>query len=141
MKYIITEKQNFKLQILRKLDESESEQPKLNNKKILFQELINEVLEYVIEGCDKSYDEFPGDISFDACEYTDVIKDITILDLIKNNDGTFTANVRVAYDSIIYCDYTLLLFTMERIIMEKTGGIRLHIYNEESINLHRGYQW
>lgn len=141
MKYIITEKQNFKLQILRKLYESESEQPKENNKKKLFQELINEVLEYVIEGCDKDYDNFPSDISLVACEYTDVIKDITILDLIKNNDGTFTANVRVTYDSIRYCDYTLLLFTMERIIMQKTGGIRLHIYNEESVNLHKNHQW
>jgi hypothetical protein len=65
MKYIITESQ-FNL-----LTE--------NKKMVLFQDLINQTLNHIIEGCDKSYDEFPDDISFDACDNAELVNEIKLL--------------------------------------------------------------
>jgi hypothetical protein len=67
MKYIITESQYKKL----------TEQ-KLS-KKDLFQEMINEKLDYIRKGCnDLSHESFPNDISFSSCDVIDTVDSITV---------------------------------------------------------------
>jgi hypothetical protein len=67
MKYIITESQYKKL----------TEQ-KLS-KKDLFQDMINEKLEYIKKHCDnETTHTFPNDIQFTTCYYIDLVNSITV---------------------------------------------------------------
>ena len=66
MKYIITESQYKKL----------TEQ-KLS-KKDLFQDMINEKLEYIKKHCDNETESFPNDIQFTTCYYIDLVNSITV---------------------------------------------------------------
>jgi len=105
MKYIITESQ-FNL-----LTE--------NKKMVLFQDLINQTLNHIIEGCDKSYDEFPDDISFDACDNAELVNEIKLLSFeFKNN--IFILNVNIVFTSIkSYLDFLNLLYNIGDIIYKK----------------------
>ena len=67
MKYIVTESQYKKL-VEQKL-----------SKKDLFQEMINEKLDYIRKGCnDLSHESFPNDISFSSCDVIDTVDSITV---------------------------------------------------------------
>ena len=123
MKYIITETQysNYK---------------KMN----FFQELINDTLKYILEGCDKSYDEFPTDLSFDACEHPESVKEIKILEIIPKEHEIYRINLKISYYYIKYLDFTSLLYNIEQIMKRKTG-INFKLYEEENNNLNTNPQW
>ena len=70
MKYIVTESQYKKL-VEQKL-----------SKKDLFQEMINEKLEYIRKNCDKvSSETFPNDIGFTTCDTIDAVDSIRVNEL------------------------------------------------------------
>jgi hypothetical protein len=123
MKYIITETQY-------------SNYRKMN----FFQELINDTLRYISEGCDKSYDEFPPDMSFDACEYPERIKEIKILEIIPIENEIYRINLKVSYYYLKHIDFTPLLYNMEQIMKRKTG-INFKLYEEDNNNLNTNPQW
>jgi hypothetical protein len=118
---------------------NESEITKDNNKRRFFQELINDTLKYILEGCDKSYDEFFFDISFDACEYPELVEEIKILEIIPKEHGIYRINLKITYSSIKYLDFTPLLYNIEQIMKRKTG-INFKLYDEDNNNLNTNLQ-
>ena len=85
MKYIVTESQYKKL-VEQKL-----------SKKDLFQEMINEKLEYIRKNCDKvSSETFPNDIGFTTCDTIDAV------DSIRVNELTVTSSARTDMEGNMY---------------------------------------
>jgi hypothetical protein len=119
---------------------NESEITKDNSKRRFFQELINDTLKYILEGCDKSYDEFPPDLSFDACEYPESVEEIKILEITPKEHGIYRINLKISYSSIKYLDFTSLLYNIEQIMKRKTG-INFKLYDEDNNNLNTNPQW
>ena len=77
----------------------ESQLSKLKDKISLFQEILDKKLEYVKEGCDKPYNEFPDDISFNACDEAELIEKLNIL-TINFVDGRFVIDIEIVFNSI-----------------------------------------
>ena len=61
------------------LDDQETLTEQKLSKKDLFQEMINEKLDYIRKGCnDLSHESFPNDISFSSCDVIDTVDSITV---------------------------------------------------------------
>ena len=67
------------------------------SKKYLFQEMINEKLEYIRKNCDKvSSETFPNDIGFTTCDTIDAV------DSIRVNELTVTSSARTDMEGNMY---------------------------------------
>jgi len=119
---------------------NESQEPEGNKKEKFFQELIDNTLNYIVKGCDKSYDEIPNDISFNACEYPEFIENIKILDIIRNKNGGYRINLRVKYNFMRDIDFDGLLYNIE-VIMSKKTAIPFQLFDEENINSNTNPEW
>jgi hypothetical protein len=110
------------------------------NKQQFFQDLINDILNYIKVGCDKSYDEFPQDISFDMCDDAEKIKRIEIID-INRSKTEYVLDVRVRYFSIHpHVDMGEVLYDIGEMMRKKTG-IKFWIREKENVNTNKNRQW
>lgn len=127
MKYIITENQ-FNL-----LTE---------NKKIqFFQDIIDKTLNHIINGCDKSYDEFPNNISFDSCDVAELVNEIKLLSIENDGKGSIILNVSIIFTSIKkYVNFDDLILNMEEIIGRKLG-MKINIKELEQTNKKLTFDW
>lgn len=126
MKYIITNNQ------LTLLTESKKNQ--------FFQDIINKTLKYIQEGCDKSYDEFPNNISFDACDVAELVEEFKLLSTQKKG-GMIELDVHIIFSSIKkYVELFDLIRNMEDIINRKLG-IKVFIRVSEQINKRSSFDW
>ena len=117
------------------------EEIKGRNKNKFFQELINETLEYIKVGCDKSYDEFPQDIFFDNCDDAEIIRYIEVMNTKFGSDGKYLLEVRVKYSSIRgHVDMGDVLYDIGELMRKKTG-IKFWIRQKENINTNTNRQW
>jgi hypothetical protein len=127
MKYIVTKKQ-FNL-----LTESRGTQ--------FFQDFIDKTLKYIQEGCDKSYDEFPNNISFDTCDVAELVEEIKLVSIDKNQNGSIILNVNIIFTSIKkYVNFDELIDNLERIIRKKFG-ISVIIKENEQKNKKLTFDW
>ena len=60
------------------LDDQETLTEQKLSKKDLFQDMINEKLEYIRKNCDNKTESFPNDIQFTTCYYMDTVDSITV---------------------------------------------------------------
>jgi len=110
------------------------------NKQQFFQDLINDILNYIKVGCDKSYDEFPQDISFDMCDDAELIRSIEITD-INRSKTEYVLDVRVKYFSINrHVDMGEILYDIGEMMRKKTG-IRFWVREKENVNTNKNRQW
>jgi hypothetical protein len=99
----------------------ESQLSKSDNKISLFQEILDKKLEYFKDGCDKSYNEFPDDISFNACDEAELIEKLNIL-TIKFVDGIFVIDIEIVFKSIRpYRYFDDFLYNLRQIIRGQMG--------------------
>jgi hypothetical protein len=99
----------------------ESQLSKLKDKISLFQEILDKKLEYVKDGCDKSYNEFPDDISFNACDEAELIEKLNIL-TIKFVEGIFVIDIEIVFKSIRpYRYFDDFLYNLKQIIRGQMG--------------------
>lgn len=123
---------------LNKSNINESEQKK---KTLLFQELIDETLEYIVDGCDKSYSEFPYDIYMNSCDAAEITEKIKILNVSKKEGGNINIDVKVEFRSINeYYDFNWLLENVSRLLNSKTG-LDITIKEIETENINKDRQW
>jgi len=110
------------------------------NKQQFFQDLINDILNYIKVGCDKSYDEFPQDISFDMCDEAELIRNIEIMDIYRSKTE-YVLDVRVKYFSINrHVDMGEVLYDIGEMMRKKTG-IRFWVREKENVNTNKNRQW
>lgn len=121
-----------------KLNESDT-QKKSGLKKYL-QELINETLKYIKNGCDKPYDETPPDILDSSCEMVDAAKEIKILNIKVDDMGSITVDVNVIYNSIKNIPYWGPLLTNMSIIIDRKTGLEVLIMTYETENLNQNLE-
>ena len=60
------------------LDDQETLTEQKLSKKDLFQDMINEKLEYIRKNCDNKTESFPNDVQFTTCYYIDLVDSITV---------------------------------------------------------------
>ena len=61
------------------LGDQETLKEQKSDKREMFQEMINEKLDYIRKGCnDLSHESFPNDISFSSCDVIDTVDSITV---------------------------------------------------------------
>jgi len=110
------------------------------NKQQFFQDLINDILNYIKINCNKSYDEFPQDISFDMCDEAELIRNIEIMDIYRSKTE-YVLDVRVKYFSINrHVDMGEILYDIGEMMRKKTG-IRFWIRQKENVNTNTNRQW
>ena len=92
-KIIVTESQYQRL--------FEQKKPKIE----LFQELVNDGLEYIRGFCDEtlSAEEYSGDVGFDSCDAIDVIESIEVNDIknISSAQSDLTGRILYPNNSIL----------------------------------------
>jgi len=127
MKYIIKENQ---LNLL------------IESKGVIFlKEIIDRTLKHIQDGCDKSYDEFPYDISFSACDTAELVNEIKLLSTENNGKGIIILNVNIIYTSINqYVNFYNLIQNMERIIDRKLGT-NVIIRESKQTNTKSTFDW
>ena len=80
-------------------DDEETITEEKNPKEELFQDLINNQLEYIKKGCnDISWDGFPNDISFSSCDEIDSIDSIKVVE-VRHISGSRTDMYGKMYDT------------------------------------------
>jgi hypothetical protein len=120
MKYIITESQ------YKTIVES--------NKRIgVFQDLINDKLEYIKKHCDSyNADNYPNDISFDSCDEVATIENIRVSNVEYStslhhpyDESTkktlIMLHLIIDYDFMKYKSYDNVIWDIKQMLMKSTG--------------------
>lgn len=143
-KIIVTESQYQRL--------FEQKKPKIE----LFQELVNDGLEYIRGFCDEtlSAEEYSGDVGFDSCDAIDVIESIEVNDIknISSAQSDLTGRILYPGNSMIisitinfryykeYFNFDDFIYDMTQRLKKSTG--RLPIILDYSINnLNKNREW
>ena len=87
------------------------------SKKELFQEIIDDKLEYIKKHCEYiSSDTYPNDISFSTCDYVDIIDSISVDEVVRIS-GARTDMEGTKYDTTpgIYLKLTINLHSATKI--------------------------
>lgn len=143
-KIIVTESQYQRL--------FEQKKPKIE----LFQELVNDGLEYIRGFCDEtlSAEEYSGDVGFDSCDAIDVIESIEVNDIknISSAQSDLTGRILYPNNSILisitinfryykeYFNFDDFIYDMTQRLKKSTG--RLPIILDYSINnLNKNREW
>ena len=120
------------------LDDQETLQEQKSERKEVFQEMINDTLEYIRKGCnDISSVSFPNDISFSSCDVIDNVDSITV-DEVRMISGSRTDMYGNMYDttSSLYIKVTInissartgygyedLIYDLKLLIRKSSGGL------------------
>ena len=120
------------------LDDQETLQEQKSDRKEVFQEMINETLEYIRKGCnDISHESFPNDISFSSCDVIDNVDNIRVDEvrmisssrtdmqgnMYETTPGLYikvTINISSARTGYGYED---LIYDLKLLIRKSTGGL------------------
>ncbi len=139
MKYIITESQYNKL-----LENK-------TNKLQLFQDLINDKLEYIKKYCDElDADYYLNDISFDSCDEVAFIENIRVSNMEystsihhpydeSTKQTLITLHLIIEYDFMKYKSYDGFIWDIKQMLTKSTG-LPIDIQYETS-NLRSNPQW
>ena len=143
MKYIVTESQYKKL-VEQKL-----------SKKDLFQEMINEKLDYIRKGCnDLSHESFPNDISFSSCDVIDTVDSITVNEItvissartdMSGNlyDSTPSIHIKltIEYTDIgTHSSFDDIVYDLRYGLRKSTGGLPI-VFSYTTKNLNTNKEW
>jgi hypothetical protein len=121
MKYIITESQYNNL-----LENK-------TNKLQIFQDLINDKLEYIKKHCDDyNADNYPNDISFDSCDEVATIENIRVSNMEYStslhhpyDESTkktlIMLHLIIDYDFMKYKSYDNIIWDIKQMLMKSTG--------------------
>ena len=129
----------------------EQKKPKIE----VFQELIDEKLQYIKDSCNKINSEtFPNDVGFISCDNVDTIESITVTD-VKVLTGTRTDMYGNQYDSTpsifikLKVDYISvkghenfdeIIFDIKHMLRKSTGGLQI-VFDYEQQNLRTNREW
>lgn len=143
-KIIVTESQYQRL--------FEQKKPKIE----LFQELVNDGLEYIRGFCDEtlSAEEYSGDVGFDSCDAIDVIESIEVNDIknISSSQSDLTGRILYPGNSMIisitinfryykeYFNFDDFIYDMTQRLKKSTGGLPI-ILETKINNLNKNYNW
>jgi len=120
------------------LDDQETLQEQKSDRKEVFQELINEKLDYIKKGCnDISHESFPNDISFSSCDVIDNVDSITVdeINMISGSrtdmDGNMYETTPGLYIKITFnissartgYGYEDLIYDLKYLIRKSSGGL------------------
>jgi hypothetical protein len=120
------------------LDDQETLQEQKSDRKEVFQELINEKLDYIKKGCDDiSHESFPNDISFSSCDVIDDVDSITVdeINMISGSrtdmDGNMYETTPGLYIKITFnissartgYGYEDLVYDLKYLIRKSSGGL------------------
>jgi hypothetical protein len=124
-------------------------------KKEVFQELIDEKLQYIKDSCENiSSESFPNDVGFTSCNNVDTIESIKVTD-VKVLTGTRTDMYGNQYDSTpsifikLKIDYTSvkghenfdeIIFDIKHMLRKSTGGLQI-VFDYEQQNLTTNREW
>jgi len=124
-------------------------------KKEVFQELIDEKLQYIKDSCENiSSESFPNDVGFTSCDNVDTIESIKVTD-VKVLTGTRTDMYGNQYDSTpsifikLKIDYTSvkghenfdeIIFDIKHMLRKSTGGLQI-VFDYEQQNLTTNREW
>jgi hypothetical protein len=120
------------------LGDQETLKEEKSDKREMFQEMINEKLDYIRKGCDDiSHESFPNDISFSSCDVIDNVDSITV-DEVRMISGSRTDMYGNMYDttSSLYIKVTInissartgygyedLIYDLKLLIRKSSGGL------------------
>ena len=120
------------------LGDQETLKEQKSDKREMFQEMINEKLDYIRKGCnDLSHESFPNDISFSSCDVIDNVDSITV-DEVRMISGSRTDMYGNTYDTTsgLYIKITInissartgygyedLIYDLKNLIRKSTGGL------------------
>ena len=120
------------------LGDQETLKEQKSDKREMFQEMINEKLDYIRKGCnDLSHESFPNDISFSSCDVIDTVDSITV-DEVRMISGSRTDMYGNTYDTTsgLYIKITInissartgygyedLIYDLKYLIRKSTGGL------------------
>ena len=120
------------------LDDEDTITESKSDRKEVFQEMINDTLDYIRKGCnDISHESFPNDISFSSCDVIDNVDSITV-DEVRVISGSRTDMDGNMYETTpgLYIKVTLnissartgygyedLIYDLKYIIRKSTGGL------------------
>jgi len=120
------------------LGDQETLKEQKSDKREMFQEMINEKLDYIRKGCnDLSHESFPNDISFSSCDVIDNVDSITV-DEVRMISGSRTDMYGNTYDTTsgLYIKITInissartgygyedLIYDLKYLIRKSTGGL------------------
>ena len=120
------------------LGDQETLKEQKSDKREMFQEMINEKLDYIRKGCnDLSHESFPNDISFSSCDVIDNVDSITV-DEVRMISGSRTDMYGNTYDTTsgLYIKVTInissvrtgygyedLIYDLKYLIRKSTGGL------------------
>lgn len=124
-------------------------------KKEVFQELIDEKLQYIKDSCENiSSESFPNDVGFTSCDNVDTIESIKVTD-VKVLTGTRTDMYGNQYDSTpsifikLKVDYISvkghenfdeIIFDIKHMLRKSTGGLQI-VFDYEQQNLRTNREW
>ena len=139
MKYIITESRYNKL-----LENK-------TNKLQLFQDLINDKLEYIKKYCDElDADYYLNDISFDSCDEVAFIENIRVSNMEyststhhpydeSTKQTLITLHLIIEYDFMKYKSYDGLIWDIKQMLIKSTGlPIDIHFGHN---NIRKDFNW
>ena len=138
MKYIITESQ------YKTIVES--------NKRVeVFQDLINDKLEYIKKHCDDyNADNYPNDISFDSCDEVATIENIRVSNIEYStsthhpyDESTkktlIILHLIIDYDFMKYKSYDNVIWDIKQMLIKSTGlPIDIHFGHN---NIRKDFNW
>jgi len=116
----------------------------------IFQELINNKLEYIKKNCNNSSETFPNDIGFSTCDIIDMIDSIKVdnvqilqsgsSDMYGNTQNitpTILIKVLIYYSNIkYYDDFDDVVYDLKHMLKQSTGGLPIvfeyYVYNNKN---------
>ena len=124
-------------------------------KKEVFQELIDEKLQYLKDSCDKmNSDIFPNDVGYTSCDFVDMIQSIKV-DEVNMMTGARTDMYGNKYDSTPsifieltinyqtmrnYHDFDEVIFDIKHMLRKSTGGLPI-VLDYRTNNLKTTNEW
>ena len=137
MKYILTESQyNLVVESQKRIQ--------------LFQELIDDRMDYIRKACDNGADDYRGDVGAGTCRQIEELEKVKVTEAdwvtIKHSNREteekyMSVKIMVYYSSIRRGDFDAddLTYDLEKIIRKSTG--MPFILNYESTNTNTSFEW
>ena len=116
----------------------------------LFQELIDDRMDYIRKACDNGADDYRGDVGAGTCRQIEELEKVKVTEAdwvtIKHSNREteekyMSVKIMVYYSSIRRGDFDAddLTYDLEKIIRKSTG--MPFILNYESTNTNKSFEW
>ena len=125
------------------------------SKKELFQELIDEKLQYIKDSCqDINYQTFPSDVGFTSCEFADMIEsiDVTEVNMMTGSRTDMYGNMYDTTPSVFiklmvnyrtirnYYNFDEIIYDIKHMLRKSTGGLPI-VLDYQVNNLKTDKEW